>query len=565
MRRFLTHRRFVCLLVFLWLHCLPAIPTADDTITNQIRELRVQVAHHDELYFEKAAPEITDFEYDLLKSELRRLEAEAGVKYPNHAKMGDDSRTAERRLRHGRRMLSLDKAYSDAEVAEFCQRVADHSGSGAFSFIIEPKFDGVAINVVLRRGRFQSASTRGDGSSGEDVSAQVAMVRGFEYEWEFDTSASRIEEIELRGEVYLTNTAFKHLNDSRAAAEKPLSRHPRNVAAGAIQLDDLDTVASRGLSIVFHGWGKVKPAESAPISVTDFKRWLRDRGLPGVLSIRTSENVDAEQLATAARVLQVRSKPYPTDGVVIKVDRVALQEQLGESPTAPRWVLARKFAPPRALTILRDIEWRVGRTGLVTPVAQFDPVKLGGATIVRASLHGAAEIARRDLRLGDQVWIEKAGEIIPQLAGVELDQRPPHLSVYEVPTHCPACSSRLESDEDSTHPSCPNFECGEQLIQRLLHFASRGAMGIRGLGPGLAQKLVEGGLVESPADLYYLREEQLIALPGVGSKTALKLLFAIEGNRTRSLERVLAGLGLPGVGPSGAESIAARLTNLEQL
>jgi len=190
---------------------------------------------------------------------------------------------------------------------------------------------------------------------------------------------------------------------------------------------------------------------------------------------------------------------------------------------------------------------------------------LGGATIARASLHGAAEISRRDLRLGDQVWIEKAGEIIPQLTGVELDQRPPHLAVYEVPTHCPVCSSRLESDEDPTHLSCPNFECREQVIQRLLHFASSGAMGIRGLGPGLARKLVEGGLVESPADLYYLREEQLIALPGVGSKTALKLLSAIEGSLTRSLDRVLVGLGLPGVGPSGADSIAAQLTNLEQL
>lgn len=566
MRRFPTHRRFVCLLVLSWLHCLPVASAAGETITNQIRELRAQIAHHDELYFEKAAPEITDFEYDLLKSELRRLETEAGVQNSSHTVIGDDdSRTAERRLRHGRRMLSLDKAYSDAEVAEFWQRVAERSGSESFSFLIEPKFDGVAINVVLRRGRFQSASTRGDGAIGEDVSDKVAMVRGFEYEWEFDTSAPRIEEIELRGEIYLTNNAFKQLNDSRAAAGEPLFRHPRNVAAGAIQLDDLDTVVSRGLSIVFHGWGEVEPAGAAPTSVTNFQRWLRERGLPGVPSIRTSENVDAEQLATAARVLQMRSKPYPSDGVVIKVDSVALQEQLGESPTAPRWALARKFAPPRALSVLRDIEWRVGRTGLVTPVAQFDPVQLGGATIARASLHGAAEIARRDLRLGDQVWIEKAGEIIPQLTGVELDQRPPHLSVYVVPTRCPVCSSRLESEGNSTHLNCPNFECREQVVQRLLHFASHGAMGIRGLGPGLALKLVEGGLVESPADLYDLREEQLIALPGIGSKTALKLLSAIEGSRTRSLDRVLVGLGLPGVGPSGAQSIAGKLTSLEQL
>lgn len=565
MRRFLTLRRFVCWLVFSWLHCLPAIHAADETKTKQIRELRAEITHHDELYFEKAAPEITDFEYDLLKSELRRLEAEVGLANPGDTGITDGSRSTAVLLPHGRRMLSLDKAYSDAEVAVFLQRVADSADGHPFSFIVEPKIDGVAINVVLKRGRFQSASIRGDGSMGEDVSAQVAQIRGFEYEWEFDVSPSRIEEIELRGEIYLTHEAFNALNEIRAAKGEPPFRHPRNVAAGAIRLDDLAAVASRGLSIAIHGWGEVQPAEAAPKSVTNFKRWLRDRGLPGVPSIRTIENVDAEQLATAARILQQRSKPYPTDGVVIKVDSVALQQELGESSTAPRWALARKFAPPRALTVLRDIEWRVGRTGAVTPVAQFDPVQLGGATITQASLHGAAEIERRDIRLGDHVWIEKAGEIIPQLAGVEGELRSAHQTRYSIPTHCPECARSLESDEGATDLRCPNFNCREQLVQRLIHFSSRGAMGISGLGPGMARKLVDSGLVESPADLYELGEEQLTALSGIGIKTASRLIEAIESSRTAPLDRMLVGLGLPGVGPSGATAVAQILSDLDQL
>lgn len=536
------------------------------TPRERIATLRAEIAYHDQRYFQEAAPEITDYEYDQLKRELRRLEAEAGQ--ASREVVGSDlgpTEGAAARIAHGQPMLSLDKAYADAEVAHFFERVVAASPEEPVRFAIEPKFDGVAVSVVLRRGRLVRASTRGDGVRGEDVTTQVRTVRGLDYEWAFDSRTPRIEEIELRGEVYQSGAAFAQLNAEQVAAGLEPFRHPRSVAAGSLKLDDPAVLVARRLSLVFHGWGAVRPAEAAPESVMAFQRWLDGVGLPAVTDAHFVTPIDAAELNTQVARRREEIWPYPTDGLVIKVDDVALQDELGSGPTAPRWALARKFTPPRAETVLRRIVWQVGRTGGLTPVAEFDPVILGGATIRRASLHNPAEIARRDLHLGDTIWIEKAGQIIPQVAGVELARRPAGALPCRLPQWCPSCAKALRNNETNTVLQCDYWNCPDQLEQRLLHFASRQALGIRGLGPGLAETLVESGLVRSIPDLYGLSSEQLVGLPGIGERTAENLIAAIGASRRASLARVIVGLGLPGVGPAGAERLAGKIGGLEEL
>lgn len=536
----------------------------DRGLADRIDQLRAEIAHHDDLYFRQGTPEITDYEYDLLKLELTRLEAESG-EIPTRDSIGDDRLAQLDQIAHGRPMLSLGKAYSDEQVTEFFDEAAQLAMDGVVRFSLEPKFDGVAVSVVMDHGKFVSAATRGNGMSGENITDQVRVVRNLDYEWEIDLTRPRIERIELRGEVYLSHAAFDALNADRlTAAEEPF-RHPRSVAAGSVKLDDLATVAKRGLSLVIHGWGEVYPAAAEPESMMDFQRWLEICGLPSVSQARILTTASASELNQTVAALHASLADYPTDGIVIKVDLIALQQKMGVGATAPRWALARKFAPPRAETILRDIVWQVGRTGVLTPVAEFDPVVLGGATIRRASLSNAREIERRDLRLGDLIWVEKAGEIIPQVAGVLVGRRSANVVPYTLPGDCPSCGQALASDEQSHQLICDNYECEDQIVERLLHFVSKDAMHIRGLGPATARRLVSSELVCHPSDLYLLTAEQLEGLPGVGSKTAQRLLNELQGSREASLEKWIIALGLPGVGKSSAKQLAEEIDALSDL
>lgn len=545
-------------------------PAADPAAALRIEQLRAEIAHHDDLYFRQAAPEITDYEYDLLKAELHRLEQSTPATGAGTETIGDDRVAGGQRVVHRHPMLSLDKAYSAPEVAAFLDQVQRATGQKRLALVLEPKFDGIAVSVVFHRGQLVQASTRGDGATGDDITAQVRAVRSLGYEWSFDEgvvgAAAKIETIELRGEVYLTDAAFARLNADREAAEEDLFQHPRNVAAGTIKLDDLAAVQARGLSIVFHGWGDVEPATAAPPSVHAFQLWLAAVGLPGVEDGVEIETADPAEVEAAVRQVRAAITGYPTDGVVIKVDDVALQQRCGAGPTAPRWALARKFPPPRAATRLRDVSWQVGRTGVITPVAEFDPVELAGARIRRASLHNAAEIARRDLRIGDQVWIEKAGEIIPVVAGVDLTRRPGTAVPLILPRRCPSCGGSLVAEADGAELRCPaGAACPAQCAQRLAYFASRAAVGIRGLGPALATKLVVADLVRSPADLYALDAPTLARLPGVGATTAERLVAAIDASRAVEPWRVVAGLGIEGVGPQAARDLAAGMRRLSDM
>mgnify|MGYP001591902334 CR=1 FL=1 len=430
-------------------------------------------------------------------------------------------------------------------------------------FAVESKFDGVAVSVVLRHGENRSAATRGNGAVGEDITAQVEAIRGLGYEWEFDTSFPRIERIEMRGEIYLANTQFDALNEDRRAAAKPEFRHPRSVAAGAVKLSDLNEVASRGLSIVFHGWGDIDPAGAAPISISEFHRLLDARGLPSAQMVRFVTPEDPAQLNRAVEWVRESITGVPTDGVVSKIDSTSLQKSLGNGPTAARWAIARKFVPPRARTVLRNIAWQVGRTGALTPVAEFDSVTLGGAKVRRASLSNAREVVRRDLRISDSIWIEKAGEIIPQLTGIDYEQRSADSRTYLLPDSCPSCGRWIKGA--GIQLVCENYDCPKQVGQRLLHIVSNGALNIKGIGPTLAERLVESGLVRCPSDLYTLPLDQLVALPRVGEKTSHRLLTAIDESQDAPLDRWIIALGLPGVGPHGARRLAADMQSLSLL
>ena len=537
---------------------------------QRIATLREQIAYHDDLYFRQAAPEITDYEYDLLKVELRRLQREAGISADGpEQSLGDDRRVGANQVAHASAMLSLEKAYSPEEVDVFLQRVVAANRGNPVRFVVEPKFDGVAVSLTLRRGGLLSAATRGNGLRGEDVLAQVGAIHPLHYDAnrdEQDTdNTPTIESIELRGEVYLPFTEFERLNREREAAGETAFRHPRSVAAGSIKLDDLTEVAARRLAVVIHGWGHVEPERAAPPSVSAFQHWLEERGLPGVANSRSVVTDEVRELESVVSRVRDAAIVFPADGVVIKVDDVALQGALGNGPTAPRWAIARKFVPPRETTVLREIVWQVGRTGVLTPVAIFDEIELSGSRVARASLHNAAELQRRDLRIGDTIWVEKAGEIIPAIAGVDPGRRPADSVPVIIPTACPACDQKLNTAGNAAGLICRNRACPEQLIQRLLHYAARNAMRVRGLGPGLARKLVEAGLVRTIPDLYVLESEQLIALPGVGLITSERLLSSIEESRHRELWRVLVGAGLPGLGPRRARDLASNMQGLGDL
>ncbi len=524
--------------------------------------LRQEVARHDALYFQQAEPEISDYEYDLLKAELRDLEAAAEV--ASTERVGSDLESMQGGIRHGRPMLSLEKAYRDEDVMKFLDGLRKAGVDEDEWIVVEPKYDGVAINLKIVRGRMVLATTRGDGELGQDVTDAMKVIVEGGNPWTERVSPS-IESIELRGEVFISNAAFASLNAQRIEAGDEAFRHPRSVAAGALNLDDLAEIKARNLSLVIHGWGEVVPAAAAPASITQFQAWLVEGGLPGVGVAERVRLADTKEMGGAVKRVREEAKSFPTDGVVLKVDSVTAQKRLGYGATAPRWAIARKFAPPREETTLRRIVWQVGRTGALTPVAEFDPVQLDGTTVSRASLHNAGELVRRDLRMGDWIVIEKAGQVVPAIVGVRIGKRGTDSAPYRLPKSCPTCGEDLDVIAGSVSLSCENDSCPDQVVLRVAHFASTSAVAIAGLGPGTVSKLVAAGLVKDASDLYRLTEAELVTVPGIGEVSAQRLKDAIEASRTTPGWKVLVGLGLPGLGPTSAKKVAKRLARLDDL
>lgn len=561
----------VLALVFLLATVLGAgSPPANESARARIAALRTEIAHHDELYFRRATPEISDAAYDALKRELASLErehpAEAAAVAPLPA-LSDDHTDGFTRVPHRAPMLGLDKSYTEAELRAWHAGVAAQAGGTACSVVIEPKVDGLAFSATYERGELVRVLTRGNGVSGDDVTAIARAIRSLPARLAArapDGTANAIpERIELRGEVYLGWAEFARLNHEREAdGEEPFA-HPRNLAAGTLKQLDPEIATARGLDVVFYNWGACEPASLAPESQRAFHEQARRWGVPVIDHVRVVTGAEAlwsavQELGSERGVLA-----YPIDGAVAKIDAVALRTVLGENDAAPRWALAYKFTAERATTRLRAITIQIGRTGRLTPVAELEPVALAGSTISRASLHNPAALARLDVRIGDHVVLEKSGEIIPQIVEVALAQRGSGSTPYVFPSNCPECGTPAMFSEGRTEARCPNDFCAAKVRARLEHFAA--SVEIKGLGPATITALVAHEPVRDPGDLYRLRREQLVALPGIGDKKAAALLAAIEHSKRAELWRVIAGLGIPRVGPVAAKQLAKQYGGLRPL
>lgn len=543
----------------------------DDAQRQRLEQLRREIARHDELYHRQARPEIGDFEYDALRRELRALEAlgDAATATPSPAAVGDDRTEGFARVRHAQPMTTLDNTYNEAELREFIARVARLGEVAEPAFSVEPKIDGVAVSLTYEDGRLVRAVTRGDGEEGDDVTANVRTIAGLPHTLAAGTPLPR--RIEIRGEVYLPWDEFRRINDAQEEAGEPRFANPRNLAAGTLKQLDPAAVASRRLRIVLYAVGAAEPADPFP-SQTALHAGLAAWGLPTLEQPRRTAGTEATLEAVRALEHARGAFAYATDGAVVKVDDTALQRRLGfrgegenNRKLSPRWAVAFKFPPERATTRLRAVTIQVGRTGALTPVAELDPVLLAGTTVRRATLHNADEIARKDVRVGDRVVIEKAGEIIPAVVGVVLADRPGDAQPYTFPAACPVCGTPVVRADGEVVWRCPNPECPEKVRRRLEHFASKACVDIDGLGEEMVDLLLREKLVAGIPDLFRLRVDQLLPLRKSGEVWAGNLVAAIAARRRAELWRVIHGLGIPQVGAALAKDLARRFRSLDAL
>ena len=547
---------------------------------QRIAELRAEVARHDELYYRRARPEITDFDYDRLKAELSTLEARfpaeaaaAGAETPTR-RVGDDRAEGFVRARHRLAMTTLDNTYDEAELREFHARLVKALGVEDLAYTVEPKIDGVAVSLTYELGRLTRAVTRGDGEEGDDVTANVRTIAGLPAQLAGEGAP---EVIEIRGEIYLREEEFRRINQVQEEAGEAPYANPRNLAAGTLKLLDARQVAARRLEIVLYGLGFC----SAPLcdSQTGYHSLLRAWGLPVVEAFWSVRGIDAVWAAIGELDARRRGFAYGTDGAVVKLDSFEQQRHPkigfrgmtveGQAEAArklsPRWACAYKFAPDRAETRVRDITIQVGRTGALTPVAELEPVFLAGTTVKRATLHNADEIARKDVRVGDAVLVEKAGEIIPAVVAVLVEKRPAGSAPYAFPAACPVCTTAAVRGEGEVVWRCPNPVCPEKVRRRIEHFASKNGVDIDGLGEEVVGLLLERGLIRSIPDVFRLRLEDLLPLKKSGEVWAANLIAAIEARRRADLWRVINGLGIPQVGAAAAKDLARVFRSLEAL
>ena len=532
---------------------------------KNIAQLREEVRKHDRLYYEDAAPVISDREYDRLYKKLVDLETQfPDLLTPDSPTqhVGGKPLEAFAQIQHRAPMLSLDNTYSEQEVVNFYKRIARLLPDEKIPVVIEPKVDGVAVSVMYEKGRLKYAATRGDGVVGDDITQNIKTIRSVPHQLRGDAP----DVFEVRGEAYLDKAGFEKLNQQRKAAGLPLFANPRNAAAGSLKHLDPKAVAHRPLGVVFYGTGAV---EGAHVDLhSKIFQFFKKLGLPTHEKWWLARSVD-EILNAIGKLDQIRRNfPYQTDGAVIKVDALAQRERLGFTAKSPRWSIAYKYAAERVETRLQDIIIQVGRTGILTPVAMLEPVLVSGSTVARATLHNEDEIKRKDIRIGDTVVIEKAGEVIPAVVEVVKSKRPRDAKPFDFAKHihgkCPVCGGPIRRDPEFVAWRCENLYCPAQTTRRVEFFAARGALDIESVGGIVADKLVERGLVREPLDLFDLKVEQLAKLnlgteeaPRVfGEKNATKAINAIERARTLPLSRWLFALAIPDVGKTTATQLA---------
>ncbi|MFN0079046.1 MAG: NAD-dependent DNA ligase LigA [Prosthecobacter sp.] len=522
--------------------------------------LSAELHRHNRLYYVEAKPVISDQEFDVLLRELQDIE----TKFPDlltpdspTQRVGGAPLEGFTQITHTVRMMSLDNTYSEEELTAFFTRVQKGLGREKIDCVIEPKVDGVAITIRYENGVLKHGATRGDGQTGDDVTNNLKTIKRLPLRLPKDGPQT----FEVRGEVFMPKANFAKLNEERDEAGEQRFANPRNSTAGTLKLLDPKTVAKRPLDIVFYGLVEASDVQSQ----TDVYALLDAAGLRKADLIWHADS--AEGLLKAIRELDEKRKslPYETDGAVIKVNSFADQRELGVTSKAPRWAIAYKYQPEQAETKLLAIDIQVGRTGALTPVARLEPVLISGSTVSNATLHNYEEIERKDIRVGDIVVIEKAGEIIPAVVTVKKEHRKGDEAAVTVPTHCPVCGTGVHRDEEQVVIRCPNPHCPEVVKRRIEHFVSRAAMDISGLGESVIAQLVEIKLVRDVADLYVLNELLLARLERVGTKSIDNYLKAIEASKQQDPWRLVFGLGILHVGAGGARKLLEHFGSIDAI
>ena len=537
---------------------------APESVKKEIAKLREQINHHNQRYYIYDNPEISDAEYDKLMRRLKELESshpELVTSDSPTQRVGAAPLEKFEKSTHILPMFSLDNAMDVSEIKDFDDRVKKLLGAqGDVEYTAEPKIDGLAMNLLYEKGLFIKGATRGDGVVGEDVTQNLKTIHEIPLRM---SSEDPPKAIEIRGEVYIKTNEFEKLNKDREKAGEPLFANPRNAAAGSVRQLDPKITQSRKLHFFAYQPGEVR----GMIFKTQwqFLEQLKSWGFSVQKRIELCQGIE-HVMDVWHKLLEERDKiGYEIDGMVIKVNNMEFWKRMGETARAPRWALAAKFPARQQTTIVNDIFVGVGRTGALTPVAVLEPVEIGGVTVQRATLHNQDEIDRKDIRIGDTVVVQRAGDVIPEVVKFIPEKRPKHAKPFKMPEKCPVCGSKVARAEGEAIHRCVNINCPAQVMQRIGHFASRGAMNIEGLGEKLIQYFFEQGLVKSVADIYRLKKNEIAKLEGLGEKSAQNLIDSIERSKKTTLGRLLYGLGIRHVGESTAQDLADQFGSIEDI
>jgi len=532
---------------------------------QRIDKLVTLLDHHAYLYYVLDAPEVSDARYDEWYRELRELEeAHPELIRPDSPtqRVGAAPLEAFGTVRHAVPMLSLDNAFDEAELREFdarLKRFLDIPPGAGLSYVCEPKIDGLAISLTYENGVLARGATRGDGTTGEDITQNLRTVRSIPLRLSGDPPPA----IEVRGEAFLSLDEFARVNDEREAAGEPRFANPRNAAAGSLRQLDSSITASRKLDSFVYGVGLLEGRTLA--THWEELEYLRSLGFRVNENSRLVGPIEGAIDYVTGWAEKRHELAYETDGVVVKLNDIARQRTAGATSHGPRWAIAYKFPPEQAETVVEDITVQVGRTGALTPVARMTPVFLAGSTVSHATLHNQDEIDRKDVRVGDRVLIRKAGDVIPEVVEVLKNRRTGAEPPFRFPSHCPVCGMAVVREPGEAITRCPNPNCPAQVKNTIRHFASRGAMDIEGLGTALVDQLVDRGLAQDVSDLYYLTKEQIVGLERMADKSAENLLNAIEASKSRPLDRLLFGLGIRLAGATVAQAITSRFGSLDEI
>lgn len=533
---------------------------------SKIAELRKRIEYHNKRYYQQDAPEISDAEYDRLMRELQELE----LQYPDEnialsptQRVGAVPLNKFASFNHPSAMLSLANAFSHEEIIDFDSRIKRLAGVDKISYVAEPKLDGLAVNLIYEKGLFARGATRGDGTSGEDVTQNLKTISSLPLKMQ-NTGGKPIPSfIEIRGEVYMESEPFQKLNRRRIdEGEEPFA-NPRNAAAGSLRQLDSKITARRPLNIFLYGIGNVRGINFS--THWEVLQMLSGWGFPVNKLIEQAPDINV-CIQYFERIGAMRKNlPYEIDGIVLKVNDLSLQETLGNISRNPRWALACKFPAAQETTTIKKIEVQVGRMGTLTPVAIMEPVNVGGVMVSRATLHNEDEIIKKDIRIGDTVVIQRAGDVIPEVVKVIPEKRTGREKKFKMPKNCPECNSEIVRFEGEVAHRCVNISCPAQLKEHIRHFASRGAMDIEGLGEKVSAHLFDAKLIADPADLYFLTKDKLLELDRQAEKSAQNLIEAIQRSKNPSLDKFIYALGIRHVGERTAKLLAARFGSMENL